>query len=78
MSDFFEMDALKRVVGSEAQVGDFFGGHATDRHLHLGGHARRGLEFVLDDEAYFVVVTDCMSLAEVDYIDAGHNGVRRG
>jgi len=33
---------------------------------------------VLDDEADLVVVADCMSLAEIDYVDAGHNGGRDG
>ncbi len=27
---------------------------------------------MFDDETYFVVVADCVSFAEVDYVDAGH------
>ena len=33
---------------------------------------------MIDHEADFVVVTDGMSFAEVDYVDAGHNGVGSG
>jgi hypothetical protein len=78
VADFLQMDAFKRVVGGHAEVGDFFAGNAADRHLHVGSHPGRSLEFVLNDEADLVVVTDCMSLAEGDYVDAGHNCVRMG
>jgi hypothetical protein len=66
------MNTFDGVVGSEAEVGDFFCGDAADGHLDVGGHARRSFELVFYDEAYFVVMADCVSFTEVDYIDAGH------
>ena len=40
--------------------------------MDIGRHARRRLEFVVDDEADFVVVTDGVSFAEIDDRGAGH------
>ena len=78
VGNFFQMNAFQRVVGSETEVGDLLGGNTADGHLHVGSHARRGFEFVLSDETDFVVVTDGVSLAEVDYVDACHNGMGMG
>ncbi len=68
----FEDHSFERVVGGQAEVEDFFGRDAADRHLHVGRHARRRLEFVVDDEANFVVVPDGVSFAEIDDRGAGH------
>jgi hypothetical protein len=67
-----EHHAFHRVVGSHPQVENLLGRHAADRHLDVGRHARRGLEFVVGDEADFVVVADGVSFAEVDDGSAGH------
>ena len=49
-----------------AQVENFFGGHAADRHLDVRRHPRRCFELVFDHEADFVIVTDGVPLAEID------------
>jgi hypothetical protein len=70
--DALEEDAFEGVVGGHAEVEDLFGGDAADGHLDIGGHAWRSLEFVIDDDADFVVVADGVSFAEVDDWSAGH------
>jgi hypothetical protein len=75
MSDLLKVNTFQGIVGGQAEVGNFLAGDTTDRHLDIRSHPWRSFEFVLDDEADFVVVTDGMSFAEVDYVDAGHNCV---
>ena len=48
------------------------------QQLDIGRHARRSLEFVIDHETDFVVVTDGVSFAEVDDWSAGHDLCGRG
>ncbi len=70
--DALKQNAVHRVVRCHAQVENFLCVDAANRHLHVGGHARRSLELVTDHDADFVVVTERVSFAEIDDGSASH------
>ena len=72
MRDALKQNAVHRVVRCHAQVENFLCVDAANRHLHVGGHARRSFEFVTDHDADFVVVTERVSFAEIDDGSASH------
>jgi hypothetical protein len=72
MRDALEQNAVHRVVRCHAQVENFLCVDAANRHLHIGGHARRSLELVTDHDADFIVVTERVSFAEIDDGSASH------